>query len=80
MKAFAGKTVLLLVTKLSSHREQERGFVMFLKEMEKIRLPRVKKTFDLDMQFLVIYFKVDTPFKNGIPGKYFKYNNCINVN
>ena len=49
--------------------EEEEGFVQFLKHMEKLRLPRNKKMFGFDIQFMVRYYGIENPFKDDIPGE-----------
>ena len=36
--------------------------------MRRLRLPRNKKKFERDIQFLVIYFEIENPFTDNIPG------------
>ena len=63
-----------LATKLFSHRLRKKDLCSSSTRWEKIRLPRVKKIFDLDIQFLVKYYGIPNPFKDGVPGENLEQN------
>ena len=48
--------------------EQEKGFVKYLEAMKILRLPKTKKQFEVDVQFLSKYFSIPNPFKDDKPG------------
>ena len=48
--------------------DEEKDFVKFLDEMQRLRLPRWKKVFEFDIQFLVRYYAIENPFTDDIPG------------
>ena len=54
-------------------KEEEAEFVQFMDHMKILRLPRTKKIFEFDIQFLVRYFQVPNPFTDEKPGKYKKH-------
>ena len=48
--------------------QEEIELARFIVDMKALGQPRNKKKFQKDIQFMVKYFQIETPFKDGIPG------------